>query len=437
MQTNIGFISRVLFTGQCMALVLFPFMTGAAGLEAGFAGYDGHRSEHWVATWSTALHEPDVAPGLANAGFNNQTLRQIVHTSIGGKQVRVRLSSFGANGVVIGAAHIALSSGGAAIVPSSDRVLTFGGKPSITIPPGAPVVSDPVELAVPELSELAVTLFLPEVTGPATWHFDARQTSYISPPGDFTDEAVMPLDPTAPTVPSWFWLSAIDVMTFQPAGAIAAIGESTTDGAQSTVDANHRWTDELARRLMSQRHHHEMGVVNEGLDGNRMLHDGLGPNALARFDRDVLSQSGLAHVILSLGINDIGAGWPGGTNPDQVVTVDQIIQSYRQLIERAHARGIRVYGATLSPIEGFVVPIGPFSLYSPENEAKRQNVNRWIRTSGEFDGMIDFDSVLRDPDHPSRLLPRLDSGDHAHPSDEGYRAMADVIDVTLFRDGDL
>jgi lysophospholipase L1-like esterase len=290
-----------------------------------------------------------------------------------------------------------------------------------------------VELALPELEDLAVTLFFPGTTGPATWQFDSRQTSYVSPPGDFSESPVMPLDPARPTVPSWFWLSGVDVMTEQPSGAIAAIGDSVANGAQSTMDADHRWTDQLARRLMTQPRARWLGVLNEGLDGNRLLHDGLGPNALARFDRDVLSQPGLTHVIISLGLNDIGAGWQGGTNPDQVITVDQIIQGYRQLIERAHARAIRIYGATLTPMEGFVVPIGPFSLYSPENEAKRQQVKAWIRTSGEFDGVIDFDNVLRDPDHPSRLLPRFDSGDHAHPTDEGYQAMADAIDLKLFR----
>jgi lysophospholipase L1-like esterase len=390
-------------------------------------------TEHWVATWSTALHQPDLlVPGLSNTGFVSQTLRQIVHTSLGGRQVRVRLSTFGADKLVIGAAHIALSAGGAAIVPSSDRVLTFNGKPSIEIPPGAPVFSDPVDLAVAGLSDLAITLFLPGVTGPATWHFDARQTSYISPPGDFTASAVMPLDPLTPTVASWFWLSSVDVLSSGQSGAIAAIGESTTDGDQSTVDANHRWPDWLARRIIAQPDHRGMGVLNEGLDGNRLLHDSLGPNGLARFERDVLSQSGLTHAIVFCGINDIGTGWPGGIYPDQEVTVDQIIGALRQFIQRAHTRGIKIYGATLTPNKGFVIPGTPFAAWSPGNETKRQAVNRWIRSSREFDGVIDFDRVLRDPDAPSQLLPRYDSGDHGHPNDEGYAAMAKAVDLRLF-----
>jgi lysophospholipase L1-like esterase len=290
-----------------------------------------------------------------------------------------------------------------------------------------------VDLAVPELSDLAITLFLPGVTGPATWHFDARQTSYISPPGDFTANSVMPLDPLTPTVSSWFWVSAVDVLSPAQSGAIAVIGESTTDGDQSSVDANHRWPDWLARRIMAQVDHRGMGVLNEGLDGNRLLHDSLGPNGLARFERDALSQSGLTHVIVYCGGNDIGTGWPGGIYPDQEVTVDQIIGGYRQLIQRARTRGLKIYAATLTPFKGFLIPGTPFPVWSPGNEAKRQQVNQWIRSSGEFDGVIDFDRVLRDPGAPSQLRAQYDSGDHAHPNDEGYSAMAGAVDLRLFR----
>jgi lysophospholipase L1-like esterase len=415
-------------------MLLFQLLLVSFAVPGKLAGQNSNRNQHWVCTWSTTLHQPDLlVPGLANEGFNNQTLRQIVHVSIGGRQVRVRLSTFGASSLVVGAAHIALSAGGPDVVPGSDRVLTFGGKPSIAIPPGAPVFSDPAELDIPDLANLAVTIFLPGATGPATWHFDARQTSFISSSGDFTDSDAIPLDPLMPTTSSWFWLSGIDVLAPKQSGAIAALGESTTDGAQSAVDADRRWTDDLARRLVAEPDHRGLSVLNEGLDGNRLLHDSLGPNGLSRFDRDVLSQSGLAHVIVYFGVNDIGSGWPGGLTPDQEVAVDQIIQSYRQLIERAHTRGARIYGATLTPFKGFFVPGTPFSLYSPDNEVKRQQVNAWIRTSGEFDGVIDFDRVLRDPDDPSRLFARYDSGDHGHPNNGGYQAMADAIDLSLFR----
>ena len=292
---------------------------------------DGQR-EQWVGTWGNALHQPDLGvPGLNNSGFNDQTLRQIVHVSGGGARVRVRLSTFGASGLVIGAASIALSATGASTVPGSDRTLTFGGDPSITIPPGALVVSDPVELEVPDGSDLAVSIFVPENTGPATWHFDGRQTSFISPPGDFTASAVMPV---SSTTLARFWLAGVDVTASEHTGVIVAIGESVVDGSQSTVDANARWTDQLARRLLAQPGHRAMGVLNEGLAGNRLLHDSLGPNALARFDRDVLAQTGVTHVIVQAGANDIFT-----LNPVEEVTVEQVIQGHRQLIRACPCEG--------------------------------------------------------------------------------------------------
>jgi hypothetical protein len=272
----------------------------AASLTAATAA---RGQDEWVGTWSTSTHEPDLhVPGLANTGFNNQTLRQIVHTSVSGPEVRVRLSTFGANGLTIGAAHIALHDSRAAIVPGSDRTLTFGGSPSITIPPGALVVSDPVALDVPALSDLAVSIFVPGVTGPATWHFESRQTSYLSPVGDFTASAVMPV---VATPVAWFWLAGVEVMASKHTGAVVAFGDSITDGSQSTVDANNRWPDDLARRLVAQPGNPKMGVLNQGIAGGRMLHDSIGPNGLSRFDRDVLSQTGVTHVIVQMGNNGI------------------------------------------------------------------------------------------------------------------------------------
>jgi lysophospholipase L1-like esterase len=351
-----------------------------------------------------------------------------VHISVGGQRVRLRLSTFGANALVVDAAHIALSAGASRIVAGSDRALTFGGKTSIVIPPGAPVVSDPVELTVSDLATLAVSLFVSGATGPATWHFDSRQISYISPPGDFTGTTVMPLDPQSPTTQSWFWLAGIDVLAPRQSGAIAALGDSITDGDQSSVDRNHRWTNELARRIVRQ-DEHAIGMLNEGLDGNRLLHDVLGPNGLARFERDVLSQPGLAYVIVQLGNNDIFT-----INPSEEVTVDQLIQGHKQLIERAHAKGLKILGCTLTPVQGFLLPGTPFPVFTPANELKRQALNAWIRNSGNYDAVIDFDRVLRDPDQPARILPALDSGDHGHPTDAGYKALADSIDLSLFSD---
>jgi len=416
------FMQRKLFLTVLAFAVCTAF--SAAAESGGLQGND----EHWVGTWSTTLHAPELLPGFTNPGFNNQTLRQIVHISIGGQRVRLRLSTFGASALVVNAAHIALSAGGSSIVAGSDRALTFGGKSSIVIPPGAPVVSDPVELTVSDLANLAVSLFVSGATGPATWHFDSRQISYISPPGDFTGTTVMPLDPQSPTTQSWFCLAGIDVLAPLQSGTIAAVGDSITDGAQSSVDQNHRWTNELARRLVQQ-DERAMGMLNEGLDGNRLLHDVLGPNGLARFERDVLSQPGLAYVIVQLGNNDIFT-----LDPSETITVDQIIQGHKQLIERAHAKGLKIFGCTLNPLQGFLLPGTPFAVWTPANELKRQALNAWIRTSGDYDGVIDFDRVLRDPSQPARINPALDSGDHGHPTDAGYKALAHSIDLSLFSD---
>jgi lysophospholipase L1-like esterase len=394
-----------------------------AGLSAHPAAFAGQGNQHWVGTWSTAMHPPDAGFGITNAGFNNQTLRQIVHTSVGGEQVRVKLSTNGASALVIGAAHIALRDAGDAIVPGSDRTLTFSGNPVITIPPGAQILSDPVNLNVPALGDLAVSIFVPGITGPATWHFEALQTSYISPPGDFTASAVMPVGTT--TTQAWFWLAAVEVVASKQTGAIVCLGDSITDGTASTPDTNNRWPNHLARRLIAQPGNHKMGVLDEGIAGNRILQDIIAPNALARLDRDVLTQTGVTHVIVLEGINDIGFGAFGFTVP----TADEIIAGHQQLIERAHARGLKIYGATLTPFEGTPFP----GYFTPAGEAKRQAVNAWIRTSGEYDAVIDFDLVTRNPNDPTFLLPAYDSGDHLHPSDAGYEAMGNAIDLKLFK----
>jgi len=394
----------------------------AAGFTVHPVAFAGQGNEHWVGTWSTAMHPPDVGFGITNAGFNNQTLRQIVHTSVGGQQVRVKLSTNGASALLIGAAHIALRDAGDAIVPGSDRTLTFSGNPSITIPPGAQILSDPVNLDVPALGDLAVSIFVPGITGPATWHFAALQTSYISPAGDFTASAVMPVDTTTQ---AWFWLAAVEVTASTQTGAIVCLGDSITDGTASTPDTNNRWPNHLARRLIAQPGNHKMGVLDEGIAGNRILQDIIAPNALARLNHDVLTQTGVTHVIVLEGINDIGFGAFGFTVP----TADEIIAGHQQLIERAHARGLKIYGATLTPFEGTPFP----GYFTPAGEAKRQAVNAWIRTSGEYDAVIDFDLVTRDPNNPTFLLPAYDSGDHLHPSDAGYEAMGNAIDLKLFK----
>jgi lysophospholipase L1-like esterase len=410
-----------------LALLAVGAITMAGAAQASLFDDD---NDHWVGTWSNALHEPDLgAPGLANTGFNHQTLRQIVHISVGGSRVRVRLSTFGAGALVVGSAHLALKGLAAGSIASgSDRVLTFGSAPSITIPPGALVVSDPVQLSVTRFSDLVISIFLPGNTGPATWHFEGLQTAFISPPGDFTASSVMPV---GATTTARFWLAGVDVAGSERR-AIVALGDSITDGTQSTVDASARWTDDLAHRLAAEFGNSAMGVLNEGIAGGRLLHDSLGPNALARFDRDVLAQTGVSYVIVQLGGNDIFT-----VNPDEEVTVEQLVQGHRELIQRAHAKGLKIFGCTLTPVKGFLVPGTSIPVYSDAKEGKRQALNMWIRGSREYDGVIDFDRVLRDPHAPfmNSILPSLDSGDHGHPLDPGYQALANAIDLKLFASG--
>ena len=378
---------------------------------------------HWVGTWSASPHQPNPGPPtLTNGGFANQTLRQIVHTSVGGTGVRVRLSTIGAGAVLVGAAHVAIRDAGAAIVPGTDRALTFGGQSSVRIPPGAVVLSDALELEVPALADLAVSIYVPEQTGPATWHFVAQQTSYVSPQGNFADALEMPV---GATTQAWFWLAAVEVFVPKQVGAIAAFGDSVTDGVRSTPDANNRWPDHLARALVAQHGNHRMSVLNASITGNRLLHDGIGPNALARFERDVLAQAGVTHLIVLLGNNDITIG---NLFPAEAVTAAEIIQAHRLLIARARAVGLSIFGGTLPPFGG-LVPAAVF----PALEGKRRAVNEWIRFGGEYDAVIDFDEVLRDPADHGRLHPLYDSGDHLHPNDAGYEAMGRAIDVNLFK----
>ena len=405
-----------------MALAL---LTASVFTVAGLAqAAESNGNDQWVGTWGNALHQPDLGvPGLANAGFSNQTLRQIVHISVGGSRVRVRLSTFGAAGLVIGAAHIALHATTASIVPGSDRTLTFGGISSITIPPGALVVSDPVDLNVPELGDLAISIFVPGNTGPASWHFEGRQTSFISPSGNFTASATMPF---SSTTLARFWLAGVDVAASSKPGDLAWASRSRMvrihRGRQRPMDRptpGDRGPTVIGRWACERR--------SPAADSFTIPR----PNGLARFDRDVLAQTGVSHVITQIGANDIFT-----VNPAEEVTVDQIIQGQKQLIQRAHARGLKIFGCTLTPVEGFLLPGTPIPVFSPAKEVKRQAVNAWIRTSGAYDDVIDFDRVLRDPNSPSKIIAVYDSGDHGHPTDAGYQALANAIDLRLFTNGE-
>jgi lysophospholipase L1-like esterase len=374
------------------ALAALAFAGASLALGPAALATDRDRDQQWVGTWS-------ASPSDGATGFNNQTLRLIVHTSIGGDDIRVRLSNlFGAQSLVIGAAHVAISSGGAGIVPGSDRPLTFSGASAITIPPGALVLSDPVELRVQPLSNLAVSIYVPGDTGPATEHSLGMQTNYISGPGDFTGATLLPVSTTAQ---SWFFLSGVEVKASKRTRAIVAFGDSITDGYCSTVGANRRWPNVLAERLLAHKHHSNLAVLDEGISGNRILHNGLipifGPNALARFDRDVLVQTGVKYVIVLEGINDFGHAAPG---TPEAVNADDIIEGYRQLIARAHEQGLKIFGGTLTPYKGTIFP----GYFNDVGEANREKVNQWIRTSRAFDAVIDFEAAVRDPKHLQRIV---------------------------------
>jgi lysophospholipase L1-like esterase len=407
---------------------------------------DGQR---WIGTWATAA-QPSP-PGRVQA-FRNQTLRLIVHMSIGGPKVRIKISNtFGDGPLLIGGAHIARRTTAADIDTASDRALTFGGQLSTTIPAGSTAVSDPADLNVPALSDLAVSLFLPQTTQATTSHILALQTSYVSPAtGDATAAGKFPV---ANTITSWPFLTGVDVAASARGAAIVAFGSSTTDGDGSTKDANHRWPDVLAERLQKAGGRAaELGVLNLGIIGNRLLSDNhsprqaggpfgavlerfggaLGPSGLARFERDVLDQAGVKYVILVLGINDIL--FPGSFIPiSESVSAQSLISGNHELIARAHKKGIRVIETTIPPFEDATFNSPTIKFYTPEHEAVRQEVNAWIRSSREFDGVIDFDEVLRDPSHPARLLPAYDSGDHLHANDAGYIASGNTIPLALFR----
>ena len=345
----------------------------------------------------------------------------IVRTSLGGRRVRVSLSNMmGAQPLEIGAAHIALHKGSGAIVAESDHLLTFGGSPSLKVQPGVLAVSDPVDLDLPPLSDLAVSFYLPHDTGAPTNHNLGLHSAYISQ-GDSTGAATMP---ESTIMFAYAWLSSVDVVAPADAYTIVAFGDSITDGFQTTRDANQAWPTLLAKRLNANKGTQHVAVVNQGISGNQVLRDGAGLGALARFDRDVLGHPGVKWVILLEGINDINIR--GRNEGAEALSGDELIWGYRQFIGRCHEHGIRVIGATVTPEEG--VPTA-----SERGEAIRQKVNEWIRAKGNFDAVVDFDAVVRDPQHPIRMKAEFDPGDHIHPNDAGNQAMADAFDLNLFK----
>jgi lysophospholipase L1-like esterase len=353
--------------------------------------------------------------------FCDVTLREIVHASVGGDRVRIRLSNeFGSGPLSIGAARVALSAGGSSIQPGTDRRLSFGGKDSARIPSASMLFSDPVDLKVPPLSSIAVSLYLPcQPIEHSTFHDEAMQTNYLVSGNKTSAETIH--DSTE--LESWYFLDGVDVeASGDNTGAVAVLGDSITEGAYSGTDQNNRWTDFLAERLQHNSATAGVSVLNEGIGGNRVLNDGYGPSALARFDRDVLAQSGVRFVIVLEGTNDIGHLVKP---PVARVTAHQLEMALTQLAARAHAKGMKAYGATMLPYFGA-------SYYSGEGEAIREQVNAWIRSSGVFDAVIDFDKAIRDPEDTKRILPRYDHGDHLHLNERGYKAMSNSVDLHLF-----
>jgi len=374
---------------------------------------------HWVGTWTAA---PAPAEGAA---FSNHTLRMIPRVSMGGSRLRVRISNaYGLRPLAVGAACVGLRSSGPAVVPSSNRRLTFGGDRSTMIAAGTHIVSDPVELAFAPLSDLAVSVHLPQdlpVSFGITGRY-ARQTNYVSPPGDFTSDEVMPV---GRLTDDWYFVCGVDVVAPKETGAIVALGDSLTDANISTHDGHHSWPSQLARRLVARPSGRPIAVMNQGLGGNRILHDIRGDSGLRRFDRDVLAQPGVTHTIIMLGTNDLRNRWG---KPEEEVSAAQMIAGLKQFAVRGGTRGIRVIAATLTPFENETFLPGA---WNPKREAIRQQVNDWLRKADAFDAIVDFDRALRDPDHPTRMLPVYDCGDHLHPSDLGYRAMGDAVELAL------
>lgn len=383
--------------------------------------------DHWVGTWATANYSLDDPRRLTDLGLgaSDMTLRQVVHVSLGGPLVRVELSNeFGTDSLTIGAAHLALTMPGVYTdinLPSANA-LTFGGKPSIVIPPGATVLSDPAALVVPGGGDLTISLFVPaQKIAHVSQHNSAYQSNYLATGNMVSAKTVA----GARKVSSWYFLKGVDVRVPAQEGAVVAFGDSITDGTQNVENSNGRWPDVLARRLAAGgKKTRYLGVLNEGIGGNRVLHDGTGPSALARFDRDVLSRPGVKYLVILEAINDIGHAYDP-RRPYDVVTADDLIQGFQQMVERAHQHGIKVIGATLTPYMAA-------GYSSPAGEQVRQALNTWIRTTKTLDGVVDFDKATADPAHPDMFLPADERGDHLHPNDAGMKVMGNAFDLKLF-----
>lgn len=394
---------------------------GKKGLRFIFAIFVLINADHalgvnWVGTWGASPQLTETRNLPPPPGLSSNTLRQVVQVSIGGKKIRVRFSNvFGDGPVTMNSVHIAQFAGGSAIREGTDKSLTFGGKATVTIPAGESILSDPLGFKLKPLSDVAVTIYFGGVPGHITGHPGSRSTSWLERGNSVTATAL----PAAARTEHWYILNQIDAAEKKSAAAIVILGDSITDGHGSGTDKNDRWPDDLAKRLQAGKRTGDVAVLNEGIGGNCILRGGLGPTALSRFDRDILSQASGRWLIVLEGVNDIG------TSHDSSVATN-LISAYEKIIEQAHQHQMLVYGATILPFGG--------SFYdSPAHETARDSVNNWIRTSGKFDAVIDFDSVMRDPQNPLHLLRTVDSGDHLHPNEFGYRIMANAVDLGLFK----
>lgn len=410
--------------------VLVSTLLAAAGMPKAAAAAEPAHGEHWVASWTappqSVWTRDFLFPSNVPEQLQDQTVRQVARVSLGGRRVRLVLSNaYGEQSVQVGKVTVAIAGKDGALQPGTLRELRFGGVPAAKVAAGAPLVSDPVELTVPPLAQLAVSIHFPETTPVRTFHWDGRQTAWIVD-GDRTSMEVLETKGTdSLTTSARLLLTGIEVDAGKPVEAVAVIGDSITDGATASLDADSRWPDFLAKRLASR----DVAVINAGISGGRLLSDGMGESALARVQRDVLGQPGVRTMVVLIGINDIA--WPGTAFEPKATRLglSQLQAGYLQIIRQAQRQGVRVVGATLAPFEA-ALPGTPLSdYYHPQKDALRRQLNDWIRSAGVFDAVIDADAVLRDPANPLRLLPRFDSGDHLHPGDAGNRALAEAVDL--------
>jgi lysophospholipase L1-like esterase len=389
----------------------------------------------WTASWGAAPLPPSPAMGPfpATPAFSNQTVRQVVRITAGGERLRIRFTNeYGTKPLLIGAARIAVADAAGNILTGTERPILFAGKPSALIPAGSPYLSDALDLPVKALTRLSISIYLPGDTGPCTCHAVGMQTAYVSDTGNFVSGGFAPKQ----SVFVRAFISGVEVIGKRSTKAIVVLGDSISDGVGSTPDANRRWPDLLAERLSARKGDAAWSVINMGISGNCVLNVCAGESALARFDRDVLSVPGAASVVVFEGVNDLGVGFGEFQGPmadvfrsmvpEHKPDAASMIAGYRQLIDRAHAKGLKIYGATIAPYQGAFY-------FSAAGEAVRQQVNAWIRTGGAFDGVLDFDAVLRDPAQPTQIAEPLQSGDHLHGSDLGYAAIANSINLALFK----